>query len=545
MGSPHYRRVFVFDEPPSFALFSLPVAEGSLTNSTAREAGAVRFRRYRIYALRGAAVVAVAALCFATEALEEPNSGGPSAPFGCFGDCDASGAVTVNDIIVGVNIALGNEVVSACSPFDTNDDEMVTVDELLAAVAKALDGCPPQTPVQRGLASLAVGDFRSAKQRLADAVAADPGNDEANLYLAFARLAATLLDDQQFQSLADRAGVTITGNSTHICGFDIELPDIVPPDAPRTSEILATASAVLLPALDASLNNLAAISPEVAIEFDTTNLPICLQSYTDRSTIEVTRADVLMLMAGLNGAKAALNAMQAYDLDLDLQTVIDGPTPAAVAAAPNLLTLRSPDRLTTARQLFDLMLSGVSQAVDLLPADGAEDHVLGILVGDAKTMRTAKRLVDLVRQSLTGEVALPLDVVTGEVVLLDIGLLQAERLNLGPLFSGQFTTLRPWLPGADLYGDFDLHQFADPTFGNTTPDLTQDKIDNFLSGGPPCAACATDSDCDAYGFGEYLCMPCVDNCTGESTRCAPEFDVVTCVDGSFGWTFYPWTPAPS
>jgi hypothetical protein len=40
-----------------------------------------------------------------------------------------------------VNIALGNTSVAACRPGDANADGKITVDEILAAVDNALNGC--------------------------------------------------------------------------------------------------------------------------------------------------------------------------------------------------------------------------------------------------------------------------------------------------------------------------------------------------------------------------------------------------------------------
>lgn len=60
----------------------------------------------------------------------------------CPGDCAGDGSVTIGDLVVGVNIALGLQPVSACSPMDSNDNGSVTVDDLVRAVSAALDGCP-------------------------------------------------------------------------------------------------------------------------------------------------------------------------------------------------------------------------------------------------------------------------------------------------------------------------------------------------------------------------------------------------------------------
>ncbi len=66
----------------------------------------------------------------------------------CVGDCDGSGQVTVDEIIVMVNIALGTADITQCPVADANADGQVTVDEIVTAVNAALNGCPAQTPTQ-------------------------------------------------------------------------------------------------------------------------------------------------------------------------------------------------------------------------------------------------------------------------------------------------------------------------------------------------------------------------------------------------------------
>jgi hypothetical protein len=61
---------------------------------------------------------------------------------GCVGDCGNDGEVTIDELIVGVNIALGNSELDACPAFDGNGDGAVTVDELIQGVNAALVGCP-------------------------------------------------------------------------------------------------------------------------------------------------------------------------------------------------------------------------------------------------------------------------------------------------------------------------------------------------------------------------------------------------------------------
>jgi hypothetical protein len=63
-------------------------------------------------------------------------------PPACSGDCNGDGSVTVDEIIRGVNIALGNSELSTCPSFDGNGNGAVTIDELIQGVNAALTGCP-------------------------------------------------------------------------------------------------------------------------------------------------------------------------------------------------------------------------------------------------------------------------------------------------------------------------------------------------------------------------------------------------------------------
>ncbi len=59
----------------------------------------------------------------------------------CLGDCNVNGAVTVDELLTGVNIALGAATLDACVALDRNEDAAVSIDELMAAVQHALSDC--------------------------------------------------------------------------------------------------------------------------------------------------------------------------------------------------------------------------------------------------------------------------------------------------------------------------------------------------------------------------------------------------------------------
>ena len=66
----------------------------------------------------------------------------PAAAQTCIGDCDGDGAVVVNELVLGVNIALGSQALSVCPVFHCDGSEAVEIYELVGAVGYALAGCP-------------------------------------------------------------------------------------------------------------------------------------------------------------------------------------------------------------------------------------------------------------------------------------------------------------------------------------------------------------------------------------------------------------------
>ncbi len=67
---------------------------------------------------------------------------GPStASATCTGDCNGGGAVTIDELITAVDVALGRRSPSACAGLD--DDSNTALRALVTAVGNAIDGCPP------------------------------------------------------------------------------------------------------------------------------------------------------------------------------------------------------------------------------------------------------------------------------------------------------------------------------------------------------------------------------------------------------------------
>jgi uncharacterized protein DUF1566 len=64
----------------------------------------------------------------------------PGAALACVGDCNGDGLVVIGELIVGVNIALGLQPVTACGAF-ANQDGKVDIAQLIQGVKSALNGC--------------------------------------------------------------------------------------------------------------------------------------------------------------------------------------------------------------------------------------------------------------------------------------------------------------------------------------------------------------------------------------------------------------------
>ena len=70
-----------------------------------------------------------------------PTPTATETPVPCVGDCSTDGRVTIDELIKGINIALGFAVLGDCPTFDCNGDGEVTIDCLIKAVNATLRGC--------------------------------------------------------------------------------------------------------------------------------------------------------------------------------------------------------------------------------------------------------------------------------------------------------------------------------------------------------------------------------------------------------------------
>ena len=133
----------------------------------------------------------------------------------CAGNCDAGSMVSVDELIRGVNIALGNLPLTRCPAFDLNQDNLVGINELIRAVNNLLFGCgltpatrtptatqTPSDPIARGLAFLGAGNLRESCASFQEVLQENSANEQANLLFAVMRTIVRVLDDPAFLTFA-------------------------------------------------------------------------------------------------------------------------------------------------------------------------------------------------------------------------------------------------------------------------------------------------------------------------------------------------------
>jgi len=79
----------------------------------------------------------------ATGGARTPTPTSTAVPGVCAGDCNGDGSVVVNELVLGVNLALANQSAASCLALDSNRDDRIAINEIIAAVSNALAGCRP------------------------------------------------------------------------------------------------------------------------------------------------------------------------------------------------------------------------------------------------------------------------------------------------------------------------------------------------------------------------------------------------------------------
>lgn len=129
----------------------------------------------------------------------------------CPGDCNGDGSVAVNELILGVNIALGSAQVGACPQFDADQSGSVSINELVGAVQSALIGCGPGATdlVVRGRVLQASGGGSGVSSAAGAEVTASVDRDGNGRIDAGEATTATADDDGSYRLEIAAAGARV------------------------------------------------------------------------------------------------------------------------------------------------------------------------------------------------------------------------------------------------------------------------------------------------------------------------------------------------
>jgi hypothetical protein len=139
----------------------------------------------------------------------------------CIGDCNADEQVAVNELVIGVNVALGQAELSACAAFEGADE--VSIDMLLQAVRNSIIGCGAPTPTltpepTATVTAVPAGTFQGALTRTNGrftyhgVIGIDGANAECDTQFPGSH-ACTIAELQAAESAGELAGATDTGGT--------------------------------------------------------------------------------------------------------------------------------------------------------------------------------------------------------------------------------------------------------------------------------------------------------------------------------------------
>ena len=167
----------------------------------------------------------------------------------------------------------------------------------------------------------------AANQRFEQAVTADPGDPEANLFFGVTRLPG-LLDDtvsytsgypiENVKELLDRFGVSHEGRD--IFNWSASIPEdaegnpLLPSDTPSGQAIQDFLRSVIISEIEGALANLSIIAESFNLTLTTT------ETGEDRN-IEVDCGDVLLYRSFLHTVKAWLLIICSYDINVDIDEI--------------------------------------------------------------------------------------------------------------------------------------------------------------------------------------------------------------------------------
>jgi len=471
----------------------------------------------------------------------------PAAAQTCEGDCNGDRSVAIDEIILGVRIAFGDAPIGDCQAMDGDGNGTVTVNELVAAVTGALQGCSPvpptstptrtNTPVPIPTTTPVPTTSDEAALAASARVATDP---ILRLFDLQASIATTV-------SVAGRARAATGGaagvsgcrqldcslfGTQEVCCSDTQFSQFF--DGCTFDDDLGRVSLTGLYVLDSDIADVCTGAIPVGASFTAS-----LQSFTqdvvfpDRSfsrtsqelseTFEVSpggctvsQPDQFGFAIRGDGRRFINGELQQFQSDgfgnilLNLESDVQG-------LAITVGSTQGPDGCTIAAALRGSMTNADFRVGTQFTTDFTDFHVVQLAQAGALFLR----LNGTVGTDCLGNVTLsaiePLRFASGDTCFT-AGRLEAQL--------GDGTASVTYTESAGLDFDFGVDGSVDQHFATCT-DVPADKCSTTAVG--LCGACTAVNQCQ----GGLSCFSCSRNCTGNTRRCSLADTFVTCEDGVF------------
>jgi hypothetical protein len=478
----------------------------------------------------------------------------------CLGDCDSSGTVTVDELIVGLNVALGVSELNDCTAFERVTDGTVTVDELVEGVRNALRGCGMSSTAVKAsssvaLSSIFVMDFGSlaggrsaaAAQSLALANGPTPpapvgGGTGFSCDTLFCPFGGTEVRCCDFGALTFEWSQCVLADGTEVNGsYFVESND----EDPCFFSLPSQASAALAPptgihflteftnysaAAGDFFGNFAVFVADLVEEFQPFGAE-CSLIFPDEPLLDplgfAIRGDGTRYLQGSVRTIAGNGPVILQDVDTTFGGSSDG---FGSEVTVDVII----DEFSAESCLVDTEIDGVFSSTNLLTG--------------RQFTETYDQFLVLERADFDGSFLIDLDGTSTTDCLGTVEVSTREPLKIFPdrpcPAGGELTIVNQQAASTVFYEvsggvdfDFDSDGQIDETSANCL-DLGSNECGVQRAQGE-CTLCAEPSDC---GSG-LVCAACV-FCekSVDVTRCAPQDDFATCLDGLYGELFIEFVP---
>jgi hypothetical protein len=180
-------------------------------------------------------IVAFLALGFVAQLRSAPSAYAHTL---CTGDCNGDNSVAVNELLTLVNISLGKADLVNCGEGDSNEDGKLTIDEVVSAVDKAINGCT--LGPDPGTCAAGSTPFTSTFDGIQEVIFEGHGCTQAACHGAAAQGGLTLLHGSSYKNVLEAPSTESSFNRIEPGDEDRSFlwlklaastaPDLIPPE---------------------------------------------------------------------------------------------------------------------------------------------------------------------------------------------------------------------------------------------------------------------------------------------------------------------------